>query len=206
MNYFYWVSREYRVQYEAALVILFITIFSISTTLFTFDDDWEEVSEAFNTFIFYTFLSFFVYFLFKYSIHYFAFLEASTSKGRTIGYVLKQFLRDVASSVSIIARFLILVVRLNVYDCVDDLYDSYYIFVGDFNDDEYFSDLFFSITSLSFFDTDVNDDRSFFYEDELDFTRDLFAIYFIIWGKFNFFVFFILEEIYGLASLCSSLT
>ena len=45
------------------------------------------------------------------------------------------------------------------------------------------------------FDTDVNDDRSFLFEDEMDVSSDLFTIYFILWGKFAYFWLFILEEI-----------
>ena len=86
-------------------------------------------------------------------------------------------------------------VRLNIYDANDDILDSYYIFLGDFDDDEYFIDLFFSMFSVLFFDTDNNDDRSFFFEDEADFSADLFSLYFIIWGKLSLFVFFIIEEI-----------
>ena len=85
--------------------------------------------------------------------------------------------------------------RLNIYDLLDDILDSYYIFVCDFDDDEYFSELFFSIFSVMFFDTDNNDDRSFFFEDELDFSADLFSIYFIVWSKFVLFLFFALEEV-----------
>jgi len=70
--------------------------------------------------------------------------------------------------------------RLNIYDGVDDILDSYYIFVADFDEDEYFIDLFFSAFSTLFFDPDLNDDRSFFFEDEMDFSGDLFTIYFII--------------------------
>jgi hypothetical protein len=71
-------------------------------------------------------------------------------------------------------------VRLNIYDANDDILDSYYIFLGDFDDDEYFIDLFFSMFSVLFFDTDNNDDRSFFFEDEADFSVDFFSLYFII--------------------------
>jgi hypothetical protein len=70
--------------------------------------------------------------------------------------------------------------RLNIYDGVDDVLDSYYIFVADFDEDEYFTDLFFSAFTTLFFDNDVNDDRSFLLEDETDFTGDLFTIYFIL--------------------------
>ena len=67
--------------------------------------------------------------------------------------------------------------------------------ICDFDDDEYFSELFFSVFSVMFFDSDNNDDRSFLFEDELDFAGDLFSIYFIVWSKFVLFLFFALEEV-----------
>jgi hypothetical protein len=70
--------------------------------------------------------------------------------------------------------------RLNIYDGVDDVLDSYYLFVIDFEEEEYFIDVFFSVFSTMFFDHDVNDDRSFLFEDEVDFTGDLFTIYFVL--------------------------
>lgn len=86
-------------------------------------------------------------------------------------------------------------IRLNIYDGIDDILDSYYIFLADFEEEEYFSDSFFSLFATLTFDTDLNDDRSFLFEDEMDFTTDLFTIYFIVWGKFAYFWIFILEEI-----------
>jgi hypothetical protein len=71
-------------------------------------------------------------------------------------------------------------IRLNIYDSVDDVLDSYYIFMADFDEEEYLSDSFFSIFSVMSFDIDVNDDRSFQFEDELDFSADLFSVYFLI--------------------------
>ena len=86
-------------------------------------------------------------------------------------------------------------IRLNIYDGIDDILDSYYIFLADFDEEEYFSDSFFSLFATLTFDTDVNDDRSFMFEDEMDLLADLFTIYFIIWGKFAYFWLFLLEEI-----------
>jgi hypothetical protein len=77
-------------------------------------------------------------------------------------------------------RFLVLMIRLNIYDGVDDILDSYYIFVADFEEDDYFIDLFFSVFTTMFFDLDNNDDRSFLLEDEVDFVGDLFTVYFVI--------------------------
>lgn len=194
----YWlfgVSRDTRLQFEAALKIFFCAFFYTSMMMATFDDDQEELLEFFNGFLFNLFLSLFVYFIYKSSVHYFAFLEASIAEGRTLSFALKQFLRDVINNFAFVLRFCTLMVRLNIYDANDDILDSYYIFLGDFDDDEYFIDLFFSMFSVLFFDTDNNDDRSFFFEDEADFSADLFSLYFIIWGKLSLFVFFIIEEI-----------
>jgi hypothetical protein len=86
-----------------------------------------------------------------------------------------------------------------VYDTLDDFYDSYYIFVGDFDDDEYWNELFFSMYGLLFFDSDSNDDSAFSLEDENEFMLDLFYIYFLCWAKLFTFIFFILEEILRLS-------
>jgi hypothetical protein len=112
--------------------------------LLTFDSDKEEIIESFNSLIFSLFC-FLVFFLFiKYSTHYFSFLEASVEEGRSVLFVLKQFFKDFINTLSLFLRFFALLFRLNVYDTLDDFYDSYYIFLCDFDDDEYVSELFFS--------------------------------------------------------------
>jgi hypothetical protein len=103
----------------------------------TFDDDQEELIETFDTGFFYFFCLLIFFLLYKYSIHYFAFLEASVVEGRSVSYISKQFFRDFINTFALFLRFFILLFRLNVYDTLDDFYDSYYIFVGDFDDDEY---------------------------------------------------------------------
>jgi len=135
----------------------------------TFDDDREELIETFDVAFFYFFCFIISYLFYKYSQHYFAFLEASVAEGRSVSYVTKQFVRDFINSFALLLRFFILLFRLNVYDTLDDFYDSYYIFVGDFDDDEYLSELFFSIYSTMFYDYDVNDDRIYSLEEENDF-------------------------------------
>jgi hypothetical protein len=135
----------------------------------TFDDDQEEFIELFNVGCFYFFFLIIIYLIFKYSQHYFAFLEASVVEGRTVTFITKQFFRDFINTFALFLRFFILLFRLNVYDTLDDFYDSYYIFIGDFDDDEYFSELFFSMQSLMFYDFDVNDDRIYSLEEEHEF-------------------------------------
>jgi len=81
--------------------------------------------------------------------------------------------------ITLVSRFLTLVLRLNIYDTMDDIHDSYYIFFEDFGDDEYLAEMFVSKFSFMFFDLDVKDDRSIFLENTLDFSADLYTIYFI---------------------------
>lgn len=199
LGYLYSISRESRVQFESFLQTFFFFFFYWSMMIAAFDDDQEELIELFNTGFFYFFCLLIIFLVYRYSIHYFAFLEASVSEGRTVSFVAKQFFRDFINTFALLLRFFILLFRLNVYDTLDDFYDSYYIFVADFDDDEYFMDMFFSSYSLLFFDPDVNDDRAFTLEDESELWLDLFYIYFLCWAKFFTFIFFIMEELLRLA-------
>ena len=198
-NYLYSTSKESRSQFEALLLTFFLFFLYWSMMIAAFDDDREELIELFDTSFFYFFCLVIAYLFFKYSQHYFAFLEASIAEGRSVLFISKQFTRDFINSFALLLRFFILLFRLNVYDTLDDFYDSYYIFVADFDEDAYISELFFSIYTLIFYDLDVNDDKAFSLEDESDLFLDLFYLYFIYWGKFFTFIFFILEEILRLS-------
>jgi hypothetical protein len=158
-----------------------------------FDDDKEELIEYLDNMFFYFFTFTLLYFFYKHSIHYFSFLEASSTGSRSIMFLLTQFKGDFLAFFSMILRFYSLLLRLNVYDILDDCLDFYYIFIGDFDDDEYIQDLFFSIHGTIFFTTDNQDDRSFLLEDESDFFHDFFYMYFMIWGKLFYFLFYTVE-------------
>lgn len=148
-------------------------------TLLTFDDDQDEVIEFVDTFFFYIFTTVILYLVYKHSIHYFAFLEASIDQGRTVKFMM-QFRNDFLGTFSLMLRFYILLFRMNVYDTLEDFFDSYYIFIGDFDDDEYLNELFLSIHGTILFTIDNHDDRSFLLEDESDFSLDIFFIYYNI--------------------------
>jgi len=180
------MSLETRFQLEAALQTFFFVFMYASMMIATFDDDQEELLEFFNCMVYYFFLLTLVYYFYKYSTHYFSFLEAAKNTSKSTS-PFAQSLFDGLNIIGFTLRFLVLMIRLNIYDGIDDALDSYYIFMADFEEEEYFSDSFFSLFSTMSFDTDVNDDRSFLFEDEMDFTTDLFTVYFIVWGKFAYF-------------------
>ncbi len=199
LNYLFTLSKESRIQFEAFLQTFFFFFFYWTMLISTFDDDREELIETFDVACFYFFTLLIIYLFYKYSQHYFAFLEASVAEGRSVLFLTKQFFRDFINTFALFLRFFILLFRLNVYDTLDDFYDSYYIYIGDFDDDEYFSELFFSCHSLFFYEHDANDDALYSLEEENEFFLDLFYIYFLCWGKFFTFIFFILEEILRLS-------
>jgi hypothetical protein len=158
-----------------------------------FDDDQEEVIEFIDT-SFFNFLTIIIVFmLYRYSIHYFSFLEASISEGNAVKYVV-QVGKDTVNTISIFLRFYLLALRINIYDLLDDVMDSYYCLLIDFDDDEYFSELLLSIHGTLFFTNDNHDDRSFLLEDENGFMGDFFYLYFLIFGKIVFFLVFMIEE------------
>jgi len=201
INYFYNFSKEQRLQFDVTLQFFFLTFFYLSMAIATFDDDQEELVEFLVKLLFYLFLYTFLYLIYKYSIHFLPFSEAAKGKNRRASMVV-QFIQDIIDMVGFILRFGSLIVRLNIYDGVEDVFDSYFIVITDFDEDEYFSELFYSPYSNMFFDIDNHDDRSFFLEDELDFSGDFFSLYFLIWGKF---VFFLILAVEGVARIVIAL-
>lgn len=199
IKYLHSISRESRTQFESLLQTFYFFIFYWSMLIATFDDDQEELIEIFDTAFFSFFCILIFFLLFRYSQHYFAFLEASVAEGRNVSFITKQFFRDFINTFALFLRFFILLFRLNVYDTLDDFYDSYYIFVGDFDDDEYLNEMFFVWYAYFYIDYDNNDDRSFSLEDENEFFLDFFFLYYLFWAKFFTFIFFILEELLRLA-------
>ena len=199
--YIFSFSKETRVQLEVVLQTTVLFLFYWAMIIMAFDDDKEETIEYVDTMYFYFFTFIVTYFFCKHSTHYFSFLEASATGSRSAMFLVTQFKGDFLALFSMILRFYSLLLRLNVYDILDDCLDFYYVFMGDFDDDEYINELFFGVHGTLFFTVDNQDDRSFLLEDEFDFSVDLFYSYFLLWGKFFYFLFYTVELIarFGLA-------
>ena len=195
LYYFFSLSKDLRIQFEVMLQVVFFVFFYWSMMATVFDDDREEVIENFHSMLVVLFGIVVSYVFFKYSTHYFAFLEPSSYEERSAAFITKQFARDFINTFALILRFFVLLFRLNIYDTLDDFFDSYYIFIGDFDDDEYWDELFFSINGVLFYDTDVYDDRELNHYETTDISFDGFYWYFLLWNKFFMFILGILEEV-----------
>ena len=191
--FFISLAKDVRMQFEAVLHTFVFFLFWWVAALMTFDDDQEEMIEFIDT----MFVAFFIvltfYFVLKHSVHFFSFLEASVTGGRDNKFIIKQFKADALGVFSFAMRFYISIIRVNVYDTAEDFLDTYYIFVGDFDDDGYLSELFFSLHGTLFFTMDNQDDRSFLLEDESSFSYDFYYIYYMLWAKFAYFFFLTVE-------------
>jgi len=177
--FFYSISKETRIQFEAVTQTMVFFLIYWGMVIMAFDDDQEEVIEFIDT-SFFNFLTIIILFLcYKFSIHYFAFLDCSVAEGRSVTYIATQFIKDFLNTFSLILRFYVLVFRINIYDIFDDILDSYYVFIIDFDDDEYINELFLSIHGTLFFTNDNHDYRSILLEDENGFVNDLFYLYFL---------------------------
>jgi hypothetical protein len=154
--------------------------------LMTYDDINVEGVELMHTFIclFFVFIIFFLFY--KYSIHYFSFLENSVTEGYSSSFIAKQFVRDFSNTFALFLRFFLLFFRLNIYDGLDDFLDSYYIFFIDFDEDSYSDELFF-FQDFFFFFSDNREDVIFYQNMEFEWWGDLYSKYFILFGKFFFF-------------------
>jgi hypothetical protein len=199
MNYMFSFSREVRFDFVVTAFAFFLGFCYTSMMIATFDDDQEESIEFVDVLMFNLVLYIIGLYLYKLSVHCLSFFEPASSGNRSLTVVMSQVFRDLISGLSLLLRFLVLMARINIYDANDDILDSYYILVGDFDDDEYMVDTLADMSAVMSFDIDNNDDRSFLLEDETDMSGDLYSLYFVIWGKVALFYFFILEEIARMA-------
>ena len=152
-----------------------------------YNDDEVEFIEMISSSLTSYFLFVILYLLWKYSIHYFAFLEASFIEGKSASFIAKQFVRDISNTFALFLRFFLLLFRLNIYDGLDDFLDSYYIFLCDFDDDTYYDELLVLFDSNLFYISDNGTDSGIYNETEVDLMEDIFHKYFVILSKFSLF-------------------
>ena len=195
LHYFYSFAKVTRSNFNLFFSFWFFALFYWMCLISNYDETAVEFIELLNTNIFYVFIFGVIFLLFKYSVHYFSFLEASILDGKTSSSLVKQFCRDLLNTFALFLRFFLLFFRLNVYDGLDDFVDSYYIFFCDFDEDHYYDELFLNFQETLFYMNDNADDATYGNIIETDLSDDLFQKYFVVWGKAFMFWFFIIEEL-----------
>ena len=180
--------------FEFIFFIISSLLLYILMLLLVSDDTSEQVYELVSSYYLIIFTYLILALVLSYSLHIFAFLSLATYSKRSLLLVFRQFKNDIMDLLSLVMRFYVLLFRLNVYDLLEDLFDGYYIFLGDFGD-EYLLDS--SLVLINSFDgfTQNNIEDNFDFEDtNSSIGLDLFRLYYFFWGEFAFFYVFCLEE------------
>ena len=132
----YFLSNILRLSKKIWLLV-YIFIFYYIINLFLYNEFNIEYINIFSSHIVTVFLLITIYFLYKYNIFTLLFFEFSIIAGKSYLYIFKQYLRDILNILAYMLRLILLFIRLNIYDGLDDFFDSYYIFIGDFNTYDY---------------------------------------------------------------------
>lgn len=193
--YYYSLSQELRIQFDTFLLVFIFFLSYWVYLLMTWDEITSEVMiEAVHYFFITFFLSGIGFLVLKYSIHFFAFFEAADTTGRSVFIVIKQFFRDIMGLIGLLLRFLILIFRLNVYDNLDDILDSYYLFFFDFDDHDYMHECFWLVMLPNPYDEDAFTNFFWSLENDLGIHWNFYTLLFGFWAKIALFWLFILEE------------
>lgn len=194
------ISKLNRFNLDIAFITFLIIIESFIFTIIQVEDNKISFVEFIDLYLIYFLCLISLMLFYKYSTHYFSFLEQSVIEGKNSSFVLKQFIRDTSNTFALLLRFFLLLFRLNIYDGLDDFLDSYCLFFSDFNENSEISSISTFMLQLSnsdyfFLYDDINDDMVD-YDFHLYF--DLFNLFFILLTDTSNYWLFILEEIFRL--------
>jgi hypothetical protein len=95
----------------------------------------------------------------------------------------EQFTSDMLSIVALSVRFYILLFRINVYDLLDDCFDSYYIFIGDFAENTYTEEALVHLSEGAATLPENQSDLALTHDSSLDSGRDLYVGLAILYFK-----------------------
>ena len=188
----YFLSNILRVSKKIwLLVYIFISYYIIN--LFLYNEFNIEYINTFSLHIVTIFLLITIYFLYKYNIFTLLFFEFSIIIGKSYLYIFKQYLRDILNILAYTLRLILLFIRLNIYDGLDDFFDSYYIFIGDFNAYDYLEIIYIYNYNQLYMNYDNLYDQSILKYEEIELYLNLIYIYSIILFKFILFLILLLE-------------
>jgi hypothetical protein len=158
-----------------------------------FDDEKEDFISFFDTSLVNFCLLLVIYVVWQHSLHFWAFLSATRGSGRRVRLIGEQFTSDMLSIVALSVRFYILLFRINVYDMLDDCFDSYYVFIGDFAENTYTEEALVHLGDGAATLVENQSDLGLTNDSTLDTGRDLYLSLAIVYLKIMTWLIFLLE-------------
>lgn len=199
-NYINNFSKNYRINFQVLFLSFFFIFESFIFSIMQSNNSNIEYIELIHSSIVYFIFFIIIFLLYKYSIHYFSFLEQSVIEGENSSFIAKQFVRDLSNTFALFLRFFLLLFRLNIYDGLDDFLDSYCIFFAEFSEMSEFNydcDIYISNANYSFNILNDSGDVSI---DDIDFLYflDFIILYYETAIESVNYWLFLLEEIFRL--------
>lgn len=200
VNYFNNFSKNYRINFQVTFLSFFFIFESLLFSIMQSNNSNIEFIEVLHLTIIYFVIFIILFLLYKYSLHYFSFLEQSVVDGENISFVTKQFVRDLSNTFALFLRFFLLLFRLNIYDGLDDFLDSYCIFFAEFSEmSEFNSDCDMYVFNNSYSFNLINDSGDLSIDDiDLLYFFDFLIIYYENTVESLNYWLFLLEEIFRL--------
>ena len=189
---FYFITNMLRVSKKIYIILYFFFLVYL-INLFLYNEVNIEYISTVNLNICYIFSLVIIYFMYKYNLFFLLFLELSIVSGKSILYIFKQYCRDVLNILAYFLRIFLLFIRLNIYDGLDDFFDSYYIFIGDFDAYNYLEIIHLYTYNImpSFYDNIY--DKSILNYEETELYLNIIYLYTILLIKFLIFLLLLLE-------------
>lgn len=152
----------------------------ILVVLLSADDIFEQVSDLLlsNYVILFTLLI--VYLTVLYSVHILTFIALSAYSKCSLVIITRQFKNDILDLASLLMRFYVLLFRLNVYDLLEDLFDGYYIFLGDFGDEYLLDGTLVPTAFLDGFSLSTGEENCDFEDTNPNLWFDIFKLYYFV--------------------------
>ena len=191
---FYFISNILKVSKKIYILLYYILLLYLFN-LFLYNEVIIEYINIISLSIVIIFIYLIIYFYFKYNLFFLIFLELSIIAGKWLYYVFKQYCRDILNIAAYLLRIFLLFIRLNIYDGLDDFFDSYYIFIGDFNDYDYFEIIYFYSYNFISMTYDNLYDKSILNYVETEFYFNIIYMYTFILFKFLLLLLFLVEGV-----------
>ena len=193
----FFITNILRVSKKIYILIYFFII-SYIFNLFLYNELNIESISVVSLGVVLIFMSLILYFYYKYNLFFLIFLELSIISGKSTLYIIKQYCRDFLNILAYLLRIFLLFIRLNIYDGLDDFFDSYYIFIGDFDSYDYLEIIYLFNFNLFPSAYDNIYDKSVLNYEEIEFYLNLIYLYSIILLKFLIFLLLLLEGVFRL--------
>ena len=189
---FFFITNILRIS-KKIYIILYFFLLAYLVNLFLYNEVNIEYINTISLNICCIFAIIILFFFYKYNLFFLIFLELSITAGKSLSYVFKQYCRDVLNILAYMLRIFLLFIRLNIYDGLDDFFDSYYIFIGDFNSYDYSEIIYLYTYSIIPSSYDNLYDKSILNYEETEIYLNIIYLYTIILFKFLIFLILLLE-------------